>query len=354
MVRQEAPRAPARPRLARAIFRETAAWNALAALGTVSLGNLMGSPLTVEADRDRALRRPAASGGAPARGGREAAAGAEAEGGAALILTLGEDRLVIRLPATLLDEVTGGDLAEAGSPAERALLLELALDGPLARLERLLGGEVWLAEAEAGPAAGLPVRIGWRGQTHAATVSGPGALARLEGLARPVRRPLDLRLPVSVRAGGARVSLATLRRLAPGDLVLPQEPRIAPGLALLHAGGLVAAATYTSREVRLTEGLRMSDGTGIGGTGMEDAAGAAGADAPLDALEVTLSFELARRAATIGELAAAGPGHVMTFDGRIDGLRVRILANGTPVGTGELVEVGEHVGVLVTERADAR
>jgi type III secretion protein Q len=72
--------------------------------------------------------------------------------------------------------------------------------------------------------------------------------------------------------------------------------------------------------------------------------------ANLDELEVRVSFDLGEMTLRMGELAALQPGQVLTLDVSPQRL-VSIRANGRLVGHGELVRVGEEVGVRVLEMA---
>ncbi|HEY2464513.1 MAG TPA: type III secretion system cytoplasmic ring protein SctQ [Steroidobacteraceae bacterium] len=74
------------------------------------------------------------------------------------------------------------------------------------------------------------------------------------------------------------------------------------------------------------------------------------ADAPaaaraLESVPVTVDFELGSLALPLGELAALKPGYVFQLAGRLDEARVVIRANGVRVGCGELVAVGDVLGV---------
>lgn len=73
--------------------------------------------------------------------------------------------------------------------------------------------------------------------------------------------------------------------------------------------------------------------------------------APLEALELRVRFDLGETPTTYGALAALEPGYV--FDLRVppEGA-VQISAGETPLGTGELVRVGDSLGVRVVRVFD--
>ena len=70
-------------------------------------------------------------------------------------------------------------------------------------------------------------------------------------------------------------------------------------------------------------------------------------DGTLDDLEVTLVFEIGRRFVDLAELRSIAPGYVfpMTQDASAP---VDILATGRRKGRGEIVRIGETLGVRVT------
>ncbi len=69
---------------------------------------------------------------------------------------------------------------------------------------------------------------------------------------------------------------------------------------------------------------------------------------PVEDLPVQLDFVLSTRRISLGELRMLGPG--ATLDLRIDlSHPVTILANGTPAAQGYLVQIGDHVGVQISQ-----
>jgi type III secretion system YscQ/HrcQ family protein len=68
----------------------------------------------------------------------------------------------------------------------------------------------------------------------------------------------------------------------------------------------------------------------------------------LDELEVDLTFVVGQATVTLGELRALAPGAAFELTTPV-GEAVTIHANGRPIGKGELLEVGDRVGVRITE-----
>lgn len=76
-----------------------------------------------------------------------------------------------------------------------------------------------------------------------------------------------------------------------------------------------------------------------------DAAEGNDPDALARRLPVDLAFELGRTELRVGELSALQPGYVFPLAGPLEGANVTIRANGQAVGQGELVAVGDTLGV---------
>lgn len=70
-----------------------------------------------------------------------------------------------------------------------------------------------------------------------------------------------------------------------------------------------------------------------------------GGEAVVRALPVRLDFELGQVELTLGEIAALQPGYVFDLPSQLEGANVTIRANGRAVGRGEMVAVGDTLGV---------
>ena len=78
---------------------------------------------------------------------------------------------------------------------------------------------------------------------------------------------------------------------------------------------------------------------------------APGAPAGLDVLadvQMEVTVELGRVRMTVRELLSLQPGNVVELD-RLAGSPVDVLVNGTTIGRGELVVVGDELGVRMTQ-----
>jgi type III secretion system YscQ/HrcQ family protein len=166
-------------------------------------------------------------------------------------------------------------------------------------------------------------------------------LASFQGWQRsaPAANPwlkLPARLHVELR--GMSFPLGVLRASEMGDvLILGDRATCWANLQVTLGRTRVWSATYDGKRLVATERapnttleLIMSD---------PNAAGAA------DQIPVSLDFDLGNLAVPLGELATLKPGYVFELPNSLDSVRVVIRANGTRVGHGELVAVGDVLGV---------
>jgi type III secretion protein Q len=70
--------------------------------------------------------------------------------------------------------------------------------------------------------------------------------------------------------------------------------------------------------------------------------------ASVNDIEIELTFVVGHTTLTVGELRSLAPGFAFEL-GSLPGADLTICANSKPIGKGQLIEVGEHLGVRVTE-----
>ena len=265
---------------------------------------------------------------------------------------------ILTLPLALHDAVLAGlDPAAPGAgPDEAALLLELALEPVLLRLEAAMPGFAFaLRPAPAsttaprdGVSLGVACRVGTAGGVARLDLGPAAARAAARALGRvPGQRvPLPaLPIPLHVRALAAELSVAELRELRPGDVVLADTPGDAGAVLVVAGERLAWRARRDGRMVRLASARRSPRAAGLREWTMDDATGPA-EDASLAELPVRLVFELGRIEVPLAELETLGPGHVFGL-GRGEAEAVDVVANGRRIGRGRVVEVGGAIGVQV-------
>ncbi|MFI0397153.1 FliM/FliN family flagellar motor switch protein [Paracoccus sp. p1-h21] len=329
-----------------------------------------------------------------------------------LSLRLDGTPAALALPPMLARRLYGQPL-EAASPHDGALLLEDALSGWLDAAEALTGlslafdrlsphlplirdavAVTLAAESPAQAAKTAPARA-----ALALMVSAPAAQALARALRRwDQPRPAPaLMLRVAIESDSARLSLADLHSLRPGDaLVLEPDPapgatrlvvenrlsapvlRDGPGSWRLQSAPLPRppqqaspcpppedimtadtpnpdAATPDSQTPHIPDTAVKSGPVAPPVTPAaahpaagDSAAPPAGVGQPttppaaaprhLDALEMRLSFRLGEALMSVADLRAAGPGTLITLD-RPDGALVDIVVNGQVIGQGEVVTI---------------
>jgi type III secretion protein Q len=170
-------------------------------------------------------------------------------------------------------------------------------------------------------------------------------------------RVLDaLHLPLPFTLGSTSITLREVRAVRPGDIVSIEDwqssgPALrvsarAGGRGRLHFAGLAEGSRITvhsTGEQAMNRDAPMAAPPG-------DDAGQLPLDR-LDALEVTLRFEVGDLALSLGELRSIRAGHVFELGAPLNRSPVRILAHGNVLGKGYLVAVGERLGVRVSEFA---
>lgn len=318
-----------------------------------------------------------------------------------LALTIDGAPAAAALPWSLCRRLLGQPL-EPADPGDAALLLEDALSDWLDAAELATGLAIRFARLDTAcpdiadavtarlsvdlsppqPARqALVLRLS-PGAVHAAA----GALARL---VRPRGEVGALMLRVSVLRTAARLTMAELASLAPGDalamtddtddaaaviedrLAAPASPTPTGGWMLTRGFAPLADRTPHSpchaEQAPMTQPdddqppppIPQPDQAGAADSApaparapapapRTDAAphGAAGGLASLDALQVRLSVRLGETLVSVADLRQSGPGTVITLD-RPDGAPLDLVVNGQIIGTGQIITVAGHKAVEI-------
>jgi type III secretion protein Q len=163
-----------------------------------------------------------------------------------------------------------------------------------------------------------------------------------------------LRMPLRFEIGSTPLRWQELRGIVRGDIVGIERWR--PAGAGLHLSAWLGGLQYAA----VSEGTRLtlhSIGDTVTTSSPHGAARAAPDDSGnlplerLDALEVSLRFELGALDLSLGELRALKPGHVFDLGQPLNRSTVRIVAHGNVLGKGHLVAIGDRLGVRVAEFA---
>jgi len=303
------------------------------------------------------------------------------------LVAVGDGHLAIDLAGVTLDALVDDgfrDLALDSLPdALRIAALEMALDDPLAALEAALGVRAKLTTLALGdgpPLAPASVVFGLALSWSDGGSESPrlAALARIgldaAGMALVADRLAD-RPPYSARGwddvpvilpleiGRTRIAIAEVRDIDTGDLVLLDQSNFSSLDAVLvpvHAG-LTLRGHLDAGRLTITELCRPSEGGAAMSSDEADhwshgpAAGTPheGAVTDLDAIALTLSFDLGCVQLTFGEIKALAPGQILSVPAQSH-RPVTIRANGQRIGRGELVEIDHRLGVRVLELFGAK
>lgn len=257
----------------------------------------------------------------------------------------------------LPDELVDRLLAETDPAVEAAaiegdrlaLVLELALIAPIERVEQLLGQPIRLLRcSRAWPGDGAMLRLGARlrwgeVQFRPVLALAPDAVPLVAPLlGPPIRDVARFGVTAALRCelGRSWLALADLRRLGAGDVILPGEALHPPqGLVLTLADHLQARGALSGRRITLTSRFEPFRDE-------EPAMATEAPSDPLDSVPIRLVFEVGRIDILLAELGGLAPGQVLELSGDA-AAPIGILANGKRIGAGELVRIGDHIGIRI-------
>lgn len=264
-------------------------------------------------------------------------------GEAMLVLTLpAEALLALQLPASLaLDSLAG------------SLLLEQALLPLIAPLEQLSGRPIRvLDKTSPREACALAMNLGvqfadgaeWPVQLR---MSADGAALIADTLDRhATATPEDLghlHLPMTVDGGEAWLTLAELRSLLPGDVVmLDAWPEAQVRLCL--GGDFQACAQREGDRLQLIDAPMAMNS--LKEQHMSEVVTGPSLAASLDELQLKLICQVGSVELTLAQLRELGAGSLLQLTPQMQE-GVELLINGRRVGQGQLVQIGDGLGVRV-------
>ncbi|WP_431324623.1 type III secretion system cytoplasmic ring protein SctQ (plasmid) [Rhizobium sp. YTUHZ045] len=280
---------------------------------------------------------------------------------------LGTETIVLSLSRGLVEALIATVQSGLAFPSDptASLILELALEPLVARLEDQTQLDVQLLKVREAltkaPCLELDIAFG--------SVNGKGRLflfSPLDGLVPPAfhalgellgqlpRQPREHfpELPVAVagRIGTLSVPAVVLRKACVGDALLPDISPFGHGKITLSAGQLWACADIEGDDLILRGPFRpLSSPLETVHMTTQPELQQDPSEADLDDLEIVLVFECGRWAMPLGELRSAGEGHVFELSRPIDG-PVDILANGRRIGRGDIVQIGDELGIRLRGR----
>jgi type III secretion protein Q len=158
---------------------------------------------------------------------------------------------------------------------------------------------------------------------------------------------------ISILFGATTLSLRDLRGLETGDTVLIDD-RFSPDRPLRAVAGktLVAEARFAGSHIEAMSGFSPVRGGSAFRWMIEPLEGVQLdmndtnqiATNQLGDMKVKLVFEVGRAELSVDEIEKLGPGHVFQVSRATDG-HVDVIAGGRVIGSGELVKIGDDIGV---------
>ena len=203
-----------------------------------------------------------------------------------------------------------------------------------------------LAAENGSSAAEYRGRLGFR--TSAAAAFLVAAWERLPSIG--TRRLPDFSVPASVEILSARVNVAELQRLRPGALVPVGSPLEGKDVVVSIGWGrrFSAPAVINQKIVTLRGGLKPMEESQAAGAGV-----ALSELSKMENLEVQFTVELATCSLPLSELSRLGAGSTLNLGLPHEPPLVRLCVNGRAVATGELVVLGQSLGVQIVDMASA-
>jgi type III secretion system YscQ/HrcQ family protein len=186
----------------------------------------------------------------------------------------------------------------------------------------------------------------------------PTLLKQLSEQAQPMLVGLpswlsQLDIPMSAALEPIELSVADLQSMRQGDVIglgaksqaLAQGIIDAPGFQRWQ-GKFGKDGLRAQRQVLARAHVGMS---AYSFTQHQDLAMEPQQSAAVDQVNVQLGFELERRVVNLAELTQLQAGYVFKLAAPSEGRNVNLLANGKVIGTGELVSVGDFLGVRIID-----
>ena len=263
-------------------------------------------------------------------------------------------------------------------PPHVALLLELALSDALSMIEASLGVRLAIISVRAAhddsgsdavPLA-FKVAADGLGTSCGELLLQPGHATMfaqfLDRCAPPPRPPplageggeeaaIALPVPVCVRVAAATFTVREIATLSLGDVVMAdqrcQQKRAAVAVIAEH---LVAPVDLTAAGAQIAARPTRAHGS-LWEWSMENGGDRSRADvlqkADLDDIPVKLLFELGRIELSLAEIRQLAPGALVPLQRPLED-SVDILANGRRIGRGNLVQIGDSLGIRITRLFD--
>jgi type III secretion protein Q len=275
-------------------------------------------------------------------------------------VSVGDCRAELTVPAAVVDQLLhalGVPSTAALSQLSTLLALEFAGASWLDAMEQKVGLPIALTDYRMAAPIASPQALALAGtlagQAFAAWLAWPpqrvGVLAALLGPPRPII-DCEIAIDVALRIGTTRLPLRLVEGLAPGDVIILDCTVFADGRVAVVCGErrLAFASLDGSCATLLTRPLPFKGDTHNAWSETDSTMSNddRATDADLDDIRVKLLFEVGRLEIPLGELRTLAPGHVFEL-GRDPRAAVEIVTGARRIGYGEVVQIGDALGVRV-------
>jgi type III secretion protein Q len=173
-------------------------------------------------------------------------------------------------------------------------------------------------------------------------------------------KPIALHSLQSLKAGDVllrALSSSFSARLLSGDHSEATPHRAARAIAIWGASGyrnFVVAVAVTSDSLTILEEPHVSEEAPLASTNADVLAGSLGEPVAIEAFELPVQFEIDTVAMSIGQLSVLRAGYIIELPIPFADAHLRLVAHNQTIGYGELVTVGEHLGVRIVRMAHSR
>ncbi|MDF0522217.1 YscQ/HrcQ family type III secretion apparatus protein [Bradyrhizobium yuanmingense] len=277
---------------------------------------------------------------------------------------VGPEMAVLSVPRPLAEALISTVQHGLTLPSDptRSLVLELAFESWLTRLEDLLARDLQIIRIDEATTQGPYLELDIVYGTLAGTArlflfscldgSVPAAFCQLGEVIRQLpreMRKLSPELPIMVASeiGSLRVSVGLVRQAQTGDALVPDVIPFAGGQIILTADKLWAPAEFAGDRLILRGPFRLQPHplkSAYMMTRPQTQPSALPSETDIDSIEITLVFECGRWPLPLGTLRTVNEGHVFELRRPVD-RPVDIIANGRLIGHGDIVRVGEELAI---------
>lgn len=265
----------------------------------------------------------------------------------------------LELPGSLVEHLMNGICKPASfknlSSLQQAILIEAALESLMSLLEATLLQPIHFVADASLHAAEIKLDLhvvfsSFEGVVRLGLNAEASALIASVWDQRASGEPLsvdELPVPIQLLAGAQTLSLIEIAALRPGDTIMSDEGS-QEVLYALCANQLQARCIQSEHGVTLTGDWQPATISQLDANDVLVERGTAMDEGVIDNLQVRVIFELARIDMSLREVKDLAEGSILPVSAVSQGA-VAIVANGKRIGRGDIVRLGEGLGVRILQ-----